>query len=68
MTRETIRHFGSGMVLGYIDTESNGDATCREFSGRILGYYFKSQDQTTDFYRRPVAWGNCLAAFLIRLK
>lgn len=58
MDRQTIRDF-SGRIIGYIETDGQGNKTVREFSGRILGYYKKSLNVTTDFYGRTIANGDC---------
>lgn len=58
MEKETIRDF-SGKIIGFIETDSRGNKTVRDFYMRVLGYYDKSQDVTTDFYRRVIARGDC---------
>lgn len=60
---QTIRDF-YGRVLGYIETESNGDKTVRDFYHVILGYYNKRQDVTTDFYRRIIGRGDMSSALI----
>lgn len=62
--RETIREF-SGMIVGYLDHESNGDITARSFSGQILGRYEKSSDTTKNFAGRIIWRGNMAAALLV---
>ena len=62
--RETIRKWG-GTIIGYIDVESNGDKTVRDFSGCILGYYRKSRNQTTDFSGRILYEGDMASALLV---
>ena len=64
MTQEYIREF-SGKILGIIETDSNGDQKAIDFDTRkILGYYRKKLDHTTDFYGRVIAKGNCVASFI----
>ena len=48
MTRETICEY-SGMIIGYLDKENNGDITVKLFSGKIIGYYRANRNVTTDF-------------------
>ena len=62
MERMTIKQFG-GLVVGYIDIESNGDKTVKDFNLRILGYYDRSRDVTTDFYKRIIAYGDVTGIF-----
>lgn len=65
--RETIREF-SGMIVGYLDHESNGDITVRTFTGKILGRYERSSDTTKDFYGKILYRGNMAPALLILFK
>ena len=64
---ETIREF-SGMSIGTIETDCNGDKTVRNFSGVVLGYYKKSSNVTTDFYGRILYKGDMASALLILIK
>ena len=62
---EYIRDFQSRKIIGILRTLRNGDVEAREFdSRRILGYYRKRADLTTDFYGRMIAKGNCVTAFI----
>ena len=45
--RETIKD-KNFRTLGYIDYKSNGDKVVTTFTGKILGYYRKNIDATTD--------------------
>ena len=65
--RETIRDF-SGMIVGYLDHESNGDIVARTFSGKTLGRYEASSGNTKDFYGRILYRGNMAPALLVLLK
>ena len=62
MERQTITQF-SGKIVGFIDVDSNGDKTVRDFYGRILGYYRKSNNATTLFSGRIIAFGDVCAIF-----
>lgn len=57
MSKTAIRDF-SGLIIGWIEEESNGNKTVRDFEGRILGYYNKSRDVTTDFSGRVLTRGD----------
>jgi hypothetical protein len=62
---EYIRDFRSKKIIGILRTLRNGDIEAREFnSRRILGYYRKKLDMTTDFYGRMIAQGNCVTGFI----
>ena len=62
MERMTIKIFG-GPIVGFIDIEPNGDKTVRDYGNRILGYYNRSRNETTDFYRRVIASGDITGIF-----
>lgn len=62
---EYIRDFKSRKIIGILRTLRNGDIEAREFSSRrILGYYRKNIDMTTDFFGRMIAKGNCVVSFI----
>lgn len=62
---EYIRDFQSRLIIGILRTLRNGDIEAREFNSRkILGYYRRDRDVTTDFYGRMIAKGNCVVAFI----
>ena len=56
-SEEIIRDY-SGRIIGYVETEANGDKIFRDFYRRILGYYDKALNLTRDFYKRIVARGD----------
>jgi hypothetical protein len=64
--KEAVRDW-RGVILGYIETDGAGNKTVRDFYNRILGYYKKDRNVTTDFYGHILAKGD-VAASLIPLK
>ena len=69
MTEEYIRDFNTKLVIGIIETDSNGDQTARDFQSRqILGYYRKKYDHTTDFYGRVLTHGNTVVSLIFNKK
>lgn len=63
MEKTYIKKF-SGLIVGIVETDSNGDKTVKDFSsGKILGYYKKSRDVTTDFYGKILAYGDITGIF-----
>ena len=64
MARETISTF-FGSIIGYIDTDSSGDAKATDFYGTILGFYKKGSNVTTDFYGKILYKGNCLSSLIV---
>lgn len=67
MDKETIRDFG-GRIIGYKIYKPNGDIQIRDFYGRLLGTYRKSDNTTRDFYNRIVARGDQTSMLLGRVK
>lgn len=66
MQTEYIRNF-NGSILGILETQANGDQIVREFpSQRILGFYRKKEDHTTDFYGRILSRGNTVISLLYK--
>lgn len=57
MNKETIRDFYN-RIIGYVETDDQGNKTIRDFYNRILGYYDARQNVTRDFYNRIVARGD----------
>ena len=62
MERLTITQF-SGRIVGFVDVDSNGDKTVRDFYGRILGFYRKSNNATTLFSGKIIAFGDVTGIF-----
>lgn len=54
---ELVKDF-YGRTIGKYEYQSNGDIIVKDFYNQVLGYYIKSRDVTTDFYRRTIAHGN----------
>lgn len=60
---QTIRDF-SGRILGYIETDNDGNKIVRDFYKVILGKYDKKNNVTRDFYGRIVARGDASASLI----
>ena len=60
--REAIKLF-SGQIVGYIDDQGSR-MVATTFSGRILGYYNKNNNTTTNFSGQILAYGNILSALI----
>lgn len=41
--KEIIKDF-KGFIIGWVETDSNGNKTVKDFKGFILGYYDKQAD------------------------
>ena len=63
MNKETIRDFYN-RIIGYVETDNNGNKTARDFYNRILGYYDKKLNVTRDFYNRIVAKGDSVVGLI----
>ena len=57
-----------GKILGYVESLPNGDKIYRNFYRKILYYYRKNRDVTTDFYNRILAQGDIGSGLLYKLK
>ena len=64
MQEKAIKNFG-GKIIGYISTDAEGSKTVMDYNRRILGYYDARRDETTDFYRRVIAYGDISGVFFI---
>ena len=65
---EYIKDF-NGVIIGIVETKDNGDQLVREFATRrILGYYIKEKDHTTDFMGRILTRGNTVISLLFNKK
>lgn len=62
-TKQVLRDF-YGRVIGSLETvhdtnpRYDGDVTARDFYNKILGYYRKFYNITTDFYGRKIGDGD----------
>ena len=63
MKDELIRDF-HGRIIGQLAYKPNGDIEVKDSHNRILGYYIKNRNVTTDFYNRIVAQGNAVGMLL----
>ena len=61
--RDTIRDF-YGKILGFVETDKNGDQQVRDFYGKILGFYDKRLDVTRDFYGKILTKGNTVIGLI----
>lgn len=55
--KQVIREF-SGKIIGWIETDDEGNRIVREFSGKILGKYDKKFNVTRDFFGRIISKGD----------
>ena len=63
MSKEAIKTF-NGKIIGCIETKPSGDKVVTNFTGRILGYYKKGPNITTDALGRTIARGDACAMLL----
>ena len=54
----------SGRIIGFIETDKDGNKQVRNFYGRILGTYDKRIDVTRDFYGKIITRGDSVIGFL----
>ena len=65
MNSEMIRDV-KGRVIGWLDTLHNGDIMVKDYAGRVLGYYRKAQDMTTEYAGRFLNYGNTCVSLIYR--
>ena len=65
ISKEPIREF-SGKILGYIETDSDGNQRLRDFYGKILGYYDAKRKDTTNFSGYAIARGVNIVTSLLK--
>lgn len=58
MNNETVIRDFHGRIIGYIQTDKDGNKRVLNFHRQILGDYKKSLDVTRDFYGRIIARGD----------
>lgn len=63
MKEEIIKDY-YGRIIGYVQTQPNGDKIGKDFYRRVVGYYDKRTNTTKDFYRRVVARGDALVSLI----
>lgn len=63
ISKEAVRLF-SGKIIGYIETDKNGNQQARDFYGKILGTFDKQYNVTRDFYGRIIGRGNQVAGLV----
>lgn len=65
ISKEPIKEFG-GKIIGWIETDKDGNQQVRDFYGKILGKYDKSLNVTRDFYGRILTRGNTVAGLVYK--
>lgn len=57
MNKQIIKDW-RGKIIGYIETDHQGNKVVRDFYRKVLGRYDKRADVTRDFYGRIIARGD----------
>ena len=60
---DKVRDF-YGRIIGFIETQPNGDKTYRDFYRRVVARYVKSSNKTVDFYGKVIGQGDIGAGLL----
>ena len=63
VSKETIKAFG-GKIIGYLETDTEGNQQARDFFGKILGYYDKGTNTTRDFFGKILTQGNTVIGLI----
>lgn len=64
MLRTNILRDANGNVIGFVDTEDNGNKVLRDRNGNILGFYQTLFDMTRDANGNTVGFGDILLTLL----
>ena len=54
----------TGKVLGWVDTDKNGNQTVKNFGGRVLAIYDARNNRTTDFAGKHLSEGNTAISYI----
>ena len=65
MERNVIKDF-KGVILGYIEEDSNGNQICKDSRGKKLGSYDKKSNVTKDIYGKKLSKGNTVVSLLYK--
>ncbi len=65
VSKDAIRDF-YGRILGFVETDREGNQQVRAFSGIILGFYDKKNNCTRDFYGKIISKGNTAVGLLYK--
>lgn len=57
MEKEAIREF-SGKIIGWVETDNNGNQLVRNFIGNIIAKYDSNMNVTRDFLGNIISRGN----------
>lgn len=63
MQEEVIKDFYH-RIIGYVQTDNQGNKKAFDFYRRLLGTYNKQQNVTKDFYNRIVARGDAVVSLI----
>ena len=61
--RETIKDY-SGRIIGYLESQPNGDIIAKDASGKILGRYDATTNTTKDAYGKILFKGNMAGSLI----
>lgn len=65
MQEEFIKDYNTRRTIGILRTQANGDQVAIDFvTRRVLGYYRKQFDHTTDFLGRILSKGNSVVTLI----
>ena len=53
-----------GFIIGYTEQDSNGDTVAHNKYGKILGFYRKNRNVTTNFYGQIIGYGDLTSGLI----
>lgn len=63
ISKTAVREF-SGKIIGWVETDKDGNQQVRTFTGKIIGKYDKSLDCTRTFTGKIITKGNTAVGLL----
>lgn len=63
MNKQYVKDF-YGKIIGSLETDSSDDITAKDVYNKILGYYRKNRNITTDFYGRILGYGDLTSGLI----
>lgn len=65
MAREEIRGFNN-QIIGFVETDNNGNKTVRGWNNQIVAYYRKSDNTTRGWNNQIICTGDAAVAELFK--
>ncbi len=64
-TEERIKDW-TGKLLGYVETDNQGNQKVKDWTGKLLGYYNAGDNTTREWNGRKIAEGNVAVSLIYK--